>query len=69
MHAYALDALGARRMLWLFIDWKDDHAPPVPTEGRRGREGSHIGVALIDITENDVGIAPIGLKIAGMEIV
>jgi hypothetical protein len=52
----------------LLIVWKDDRASPVPTEGRRGREGSHIGVALIDITGDDVGTAPIGLKIADMEI-
>jgi 5-enolpyruvylshikimate-3-phosphate synthase len=45
-----LDALRACRTLGLLIVWENDRASRVSTKGRRGREWSHIGVALIDIT-------------------
>jgi hypothetical protein len=67
LRAYTLDALTACRTLGLLIVWENDRASSVPIEGRRGRERSYIGVALIDIASKKIGIAPIGLKMFDAE--
>ncbi len=68
LRAHAVGTPRVRRRFGLLIAWENDRVLSVPTEEGVVLMRSHIGVALIDITMNDVGIALIGLKTCSAEI-